>query len=167
MNFQMQPLALHLWRANADHKIVLRRDWGHLLTLTLTSDDLESHIIVNVFWTSNIMPSFIKIGQKKILLIFWQHFKSHDSITRREFKNLAQEILDVSLILADSTIWFVAALCFIVDILPFLPGLLGHLWGVDLKTCSFMDNDHDKNFSCFLLYSTGYIVKFMQTLGPV
>ena len=29
-------------------KIVLIGDWGHLLTLTLTSDNLESHIIVNV-----------------------------------------------------------------------------------------------------------------------
>ena len=26
-------------------------DWGHLLTLTLTSDDLESHIVVNVSLT--------------------------------------------------------------------------------------------------------------------
>jgi len=29
-------------------KIVPTGDWGHLLTLTLTSDDLESHIVVNV-----------------------------------------------------------------------------------------------------------------------
>jgi len=50
------------------------------VTLTLTSDDLESHIIVNV-----------------------------------------------SLILTNSTIWFVAALCFIVDIFTVLPGLLCHL----------------------------------------
>jgi len=44
-------------------------DWGHLLTLTLTSDDLESHIVENVLST-----------------------------------------------LTNTTIWFVAALCFIVDV---------------------------------------------------
>ena len=62
------------------------------VTLTLTSDDLESHIVVNVLSTST-----------------------------------------------NTTIWFVAALCFIVDVRTdrrtygqtdrrtFLPGLLGHL----------------------------------------
>ena len=35
-------------------KIVLKGDWGHLLTLTLTLDDLESHIIVNVSLTLKI-----------------------------------------------------------------------------------------------------------------
>jgi len=62
------------------------------VTLTLTSDDLESHI--------------------------------------------------VSSTLTNTTIWFVAALCFIVDIWTyrwtdgetFLPGLLGHLSRDDLKT---------------------------------
>jgi len=39
-------------------KIVPKGDWGHLLTLTLTSEDLESHIVVNVSSTSNIIPSF-------------------------------------------------------------------------------------------------------------
>jgi len=61
-----------------------------LVTLTLPSDDLESHIIVNVSST-----------------------------------------------LTNTTIWFVAALCFIVDGRTdvrtdgrtFLPGLLGHLSG--------------------------------------
>ena len=71
-------------------KIVLKGDWGHLHTLTLTSDDPESHIVVNV-------PS--------------------------TFTN--------------TTIWFVAALCFIVDVRTygrtFLPDLLGHLSGDDLK----------------------------------
>ena len=71
------------------------------MTLTLTSDDLESHIIVNV-----------------------------------------------SSILTNTTIWFVAALSLIVDVpvtyvrtylgptdgRTFLPGLLGHLGGDDLKT---------------------------------
>jgi len=33
--------------------------------LDLTSDDLESHIVVNVSSTSNIVPSFIKIGRKR------------------------------------------------------------------------------------------------------
>jgi len=60
------------------------------VTLTVTSDDLESHIVVNVSST-----------------------------------------------LTNTTIWFVAALCFIVDIRTygwtFLPGLLGHLSGDDLK----------------------------------
>jgi len=58
--------------------------------LTLTLDDLESHIFVNV-------PST----------------------------------------LTNTTIWFVAALCFIVDVRTdgriFLPGLLGHLSGDDLN----------------------------------
>jgi len=31
------------------------------MTLTLTSDDLASHIVMNVSSTSNIIPSFIKI----------------------------------------------------------------------------------------------------------
>jgi len=68
------------------------------VTLTLTLDDLESHIIVNV-----------------------------------------------SLTLTNNTIWFVAALSLIVDVRTyvrtyertggrtFLPGLLGHLSGDDLK----------------------------------
>jgi len=54
-------------------KIVLRGDWGHLLTLTLTSDDLESHIIVNVSSTSNIIPSFINIGRSRFFGKFWSH----------------------------------------------------------------------------------------------
>ena len=56
-------------------KVVPIGDWGHLLTLTLTSDDLESHIVVNVSSTSNIIPSFIKIGQKKFLSIFLAKFE--------------------------------------------------------------------------------------------
>jgi len=32
----------------ANTKIVPIGDWGHLLTLTLTSDDLESHVVVDV-----------------------------------------------------------------------------------------------------------------------
>ena len=67
------------------------------MTLTLTSDDLESHIVVNVSST-----------------------------------------------LTNTTIWFVAGLCFIMDERmdvrmyvrsdgwTFLPGLLGHLSGDDL-----------------------------------
>ena len=62
------------------------------MTLTLTSDDLESHIIVNVSST-----------------------------------------------LTNTIIWFVAALCFIVDVrtdiqTDILPGLLSHLSEDDLKT---------------------------------
>ena len=63
------------------------------MTLTLTSDDLESHIV------------------------------------------------NVSSTLTNSTIWLVAVLCLIVDVRTdgrtdertFLPGLLGHLGGDDLK----------------------------------
>jgi len=63
------------------------------MTLTLTSDDLESHIV------------------------------------------------NVSSTLTNSTIWLVAALCLIVDVhtygrtygRTYLPGLLGHLRGDDLK----------------------------------
>ena len=77
-----------------NEKIVPIGEWGHLLTLTLTSDDLESDIVVN------------------------------DSST-----------------LTNNTIWFVAALSLIVDVRTdgrsdgrtSLPGLLGHLWGDDLK----------------------------------
>jgi len=65
------------------------------VTLTLISDDIESHIVVN------------------------------DSET-----------------LTNTTVWFVAALCLIVDVRTdvrtdgrtFLPGLLGHLLGDDIKT---------------------------------
>jgi len=46
-------------------KIVPIGDLGHLLTLTLTSDDLESHIVVNVSSTSNIVPGVIKIGRSR------------------------------------------------------------------------------------------------------
>jgi len=64
------------------------------MTLTLTSDDLKSHIVMNVSST-----------------------------------------------LINTTIWFVAALCFIVNVWTygrtdgwtFLPGLLGHLSENDLK----------------------------------
>jgi len=65
----------------------------HLRTFTLTSDDLESHFVVNVSFT-----------------------------------------------LTNTSIWFVAALGLIVDVVTyvrdgwtFLPGLLGHLLGDDLK----------------------------------
>ena len=89
----------HTGRQARHTKIVPRGEWGHLLTLTLTSDDLESHIVVNVSSTS----------------------------------------------LTNATIWFVAALCFIVDVRTdvhtvgtdgrtYLPGLLGHFSGDDLKS---------------------------------
>jgi len=38
----------YIWAVNRITKIVPKRDWDHLLTLTLTLDDLESHIVVNV-----------------------------------------------------------------------------------------------------------------------
>jgi len=76
-------------------KIVIFETKSHV-TLTLTSDDLESHVVVNASST-----------------------------------------------LTNTTIWFVAALCLIVDVRTdgrthgrtLLPGLLGHLRGDDLKTC--------------------------------
>jgi len=55
--------SLRRWPKNSP-----KRDWGHLVTLTLTSDDLEKHIVVNVSST-----------------------------------------------LTNTSIWFVVALCFIVD----------------------------------------------------
>jgi len=54
-------------------KIVPKGDWGHLLTLTLTSDDLESHTVVNVSSTSNIIPSFIKIRRSRFFGKLWSH----------------------------------------------------------------------------------------------
>ena len=56
-----------------EYKKVPIEDWGHLLNLTLTSDDLESHIIVNVSSTSNIIPSFIKIGRNYFFGKLWSH----------------------------------------------------------------------------------------------
>jgi len=41
-----------------------------VLTLTLTSDDLESHIVVHDSSTSNIIPSFIEIGWSLLLANF-------------------------------------------------------------------------------------------------
>jgi len=70
-------------------KIVIFETLSHV-TLTLTSDDLELHTVVNVSST-----------------------------------------------LTNTTIWFVAALCLIVDARTdgrtFLPGLLGHFSRDDLK----------------------------------
>jgi len=43
------------------------------VTLTLTSDDLESDIFVNVSSTSNITPSFTKIGRSRFFGKFWCH----------------------------------------------------------------------------------------------
>jgi len=42
---EMGERKMQYWKIN---KIVPKGDWGLLLTLTLTSDDLESHIIVNI-----------------------------------------------------------------------------------------------------------------------
>jgi len=71
-------------------KIIISETKSHM-----TSDDLESHIVVNVSST-----------------------------------------------LTNTTIWFVAALSFIVDVRmdgqTFLPGLLGHVTGDDLKKLQFI-----------------------------
>ena len=71
-------------------KIFIFETKSHVI-LTLTTDDLESHIVVNVSSTSNIIPSFTKIDQSRFLA----NLKSSDSITRRKFKNPAREILDI------------------------------------------------------------------------
>jgi len=42
-------------------------------------------------------------------------------------------VVNDSSTLTNTTIWFVAALCVIVDVRTFLPGLLGHLPSDDLK----------------------------------
>jgi len=61
--------------------------------LTLTSDDLESHIVMNVSSTSNIV---YQVSFRSDEVDFWQTLKSRDSITRRKFKNPAEEIfLDI------------------------------------------------------------------------
>jgi len=48
-------------------------------------------------------------------------------------------VMNDSSTLTNTTIWFVAGLSLIVDvrtyIRTFLPGLLGNLWGDDLKMC--------------------------------
>jgi len=46
---------------------------GHLLTLTLTLDDLESHIVMNVSSTSNIIPSFMDTCKKFVTFHKFQH----------------------------------------------------------------------------------------------
>jgi len=79
---QISLPAVHYSMPKYKYSLIIKKilpigDWGHLLTLTLTSDDLESHIVVNVSST-----------------------------------------------LTNTTIWFVAALCFIVYVRTYL---LGHL----------------------------------------
>jgi len=73
------------------YKIVPIGEWGHFLTLILTSDDLKSHIVMNGSSTSNIIPSFIEIGRSRFLA----KLKSRDSINRRKFKNPAKNFLDI------------------------------------------------------------------------
>jgi len=51
--FIIFPLDHNTQKFAGKNKIVPIGDWGHLLTLTLTSDDLEGHIVVNVSSTSN------------------------------------------------------------------------------------------------------------------
>ena len=71
----------------------------------MTSDDLESHIIVNV--SSTLTHSTIWFVAALCLIVdvrtdgrtdevdFWQTLKSRDSITRTKLKNPAREILDI------------------------------------------------------------------------
>jgi len=62
-------------RLSTKNRLVPIGDWGHLLTLTMTSDDLESHIVVNVSSSSNIIQTFIKIGRKKFFVDFLAKFE--------------------------------------------------------------------------------------------
>jgi len=76
---------------------------------------------------------------------FW-NFKSHMTLTLISDDLESHIVVNVSLTLTNTTIWFVAALSLIVDVRmdgrtyvridgrAFLPGLLGHLWGDDLTT---------------------------------
>ena len=61
---------------------------------------------------------------------FW-NFKSHVTLTPTLDDLESHIVVNVSLTLTKTTIWFVAALCFILDVRTdgrtFLPGLLGHL----------------------------------------
>jgi len=61
---------------------------------------------------------------------FW-NFKSHVTLTLTSDDLESDIIVNVSSTLTNSTIWFVASLCLIVDVRTyvrtFLPGLLGHL----------------------------------------
>jgi len=61
---------------------------------------------------------------------FW-NFKSHVTLTLTSDDLESHIVMNVSSTLTNTTIWFVAALCFIMDVQTyvrtFLPGLLGHL----------------------------------------
>ena len=72
---------------------------------------------------------------------FW-NFKSHVTLTLTSDDLESDIVVNDSSTLTNTTIWFVAALSVIVDVRTyvrmdgqtFLPGLLGHLEGDDLKT---------------------------------
>jgi len=119
------------------------RDWGHLLTLTMNSDDLESHIVVNDSSTlTNTTVWFVvalfHCGHTYGWRTFLPGLLGH---LRRWPKNI---VVNVSSTLTNTTIWFVAALSLIVDVRTyiqkdgrtygrtFLSGLLGHFWRDDL-----------------------------------
>jgi len=83
-----------------------------------------------------------------------RHFEtSHVTLTLPSYDLESHIVVNVSSTLTNSTIWFVAALCLIVDvrtdgrkyIRTFLPGLLGHLGGDDLKMCKIRKQ-------CFLVH---------------
>jgi len=77
------------------------------------------------------------------------NFKSHMTLTLTPDDLESHIVENVSLTLTNNTIWFVAALSLIVDVQTdgrtygrtdgwtFLPGLLGHLRGDDLKEGTF------------------------------
>ena len=70
---------------------------------------------------------------------FW-NFKSHVTLTLTSDDLESHIVVNVSSTLTNTTIWFVAALCFIVDVRidecthgrTFLLGLLGHLLGDEM-----------------------------------
>jgi len=73
LNLKFYTLWDSLYIVHAKVKIVPKGDWGHLLTLTLTSDDLESHIVMNVSSISNIIQSFDNIGRSRSFGKVWSH----------------------------------------------------------------------------------------------
>ena len=80
---------------------------------------------------------------------FW-NFKSHVTLTLTSDDLESHIVMNVSSTLTNTTIWFVAALSLIVDVRTyvrtdgrtFLPVLLGHLWGDDLKMDKFVPHLH-------------------------
>jgi len=90
---------------------------------------------------------------------FW-NFKSHMTLNLTSDDLESHIVVNVSPTLTNTTIWFVAALCFIVDVrtytdgrtvllcagMTFLPGLLGHLSGDDLKIGDVISSSNNQSW---------------------